>query len=155
MTGYSDPGYAASLAEFGVPRLLPKSGGWILERRIPGTSFTDAMGCYPLFCCKDWTGLGDDIESLQGQLVSLALVTDPFADIRPEKLAETFDVCIKFKEHYVTDLTKPLTSFVRKRTLRYARSALNDLSIEHCSNPADYLSEWVKLYKFLIESHQI
>ncbi len=43
--GYLHPGYAESLAEFGTPRLLPRSEGWALEREAPGFPFRDAMGC--------------------------------------------------------------------------------------------------------------
>ena len=56
-TGYAHPAYAESLAEFGVPRLLPRSGGWILERRIESFPDRDAAGCYPLFSCRDWSRL--------------------------------------------------------------------------------------------------
>lgn len=49
MTGYIHPGYAESLTEFGTPRELPRSKGWILKCQIPGFSDYDAMGCYPLF----------------------------------------------------------------------------------------------------------
>ena len=44
VTGYLHPGYARSLAEFGTPRELERSGGWLLERAIPGSSYFDAMG---------------------------------------------------------------------------------------------------------------
>ena len=60
VTGYMHPGHAASLAEFGTPRELPRSGGWLLERAIPGAAARDAMGAYPLFACRDWTSLRAD-----------------------------------------------------------------------------------------------
>jgi len=47
VTGYLHHSYADSLAEFGTPYLLPKSGGWILKRQIPGFTYSDGMGCYP------------------------------------------------------------------------------------------------------------
>ncbi|HSS29061.1 MAG TPA: hypothetical protein VLL50_14020, partial [Usitatibacter sp.] len=65
MLGYAHPGYAGSLAEFGTPRELPASGGWLLEREIPGGG-RDAMGCYPLLCCRDWRALREDLDSLEG-----------------------------------------------------------------------------------------
>ena len=37
VTGYMHPGYAESLAEFGTPRELQHSGGWLQERMIPGS----------------------------------------------------------------------------------------------------------------------
>ena len=85
--GFHHPAYAKSLAEFGHPRLLPNSGGWILERSIPGFPFRDAMGPYPLFCCERWDALPTDMSDLQSDLVSLALVTDPFGRWSPFQLA--------------------------------------------------------------------
>ena len=60
-TGYRHALYAASFAEFGRPRPLPRSGGWVLERDIPGTGQRDGMGLYPLFVCPDWNALPDDL----------------------------------------------------------------------------------------------
>ncbi len=53
MTGYLHRHYALSLAQSGTARELPGGGGWILERRIPGFPYCDAMGGYPLFACRD------------------------------------------------------------------------------------------------------
>ena len=69
MTGYLHPLYAESLAEFGAPRRLARCGGHLLARKIPGGDGHDAMGCYPLFCCPDWSGLRDDLEEARDQLV--------------------------------------------------------------------------------------
>src|SRR5690349_8434686 len=71
MTGYLHPAYAESLSEFGRPRLLPRSRGWILERPIPACPYFDAMGCYPLFTCHDWSELPGDLVDLGSELVSL------------------------------------------------------------------------------------
>ncbi len=155
MAIYSHPLYALSLAEFGTPRELPQCGGWFLERQIPGFPYRDGMGCYPIFTCQDWSNLGNDIHELEGKLVSMAIVTDPFGDYSLEALKELFDVCFLFKQHYVTDLVQPIESSVRKRYRKYACRALNDLSIEHCTKPDTYLSEWVQLYKCLINRHTI
>jgi hypothetical protein len=72
MTGYLHPGYAESLAEFGKPRPLPRCGGHLVAREIPNTDWMDAMGCYPLFYCRDWTRLREDLEGLCDRLVSEA-----------------------------------------------------------------------------------
>ena len=61
LTGYRHPLYAASLAEFGEPRELPSSGGWLLERTVPQFPDRDAMGCYPIFAASDWSGLSKDL----------------------------------------------------------------------------------------------
>src|SRR5438093_1510186 len=74
VTGYMHPRYARSHQEFGSPRELPRCRGWVLERPIPGFAYTDAMGCYPLFACQDWSQLHLDVEDLRNKLVSLVLV---------------------------------------------------------------------------------
>src|SRR5215510_12316622 len=113
MNGYAHADYAAALAEFGSPRLLPGCGGWILERPIPRTPYRDAMGCYPLFACPDWPRLRDDLETLGDDLVSLAVVADPFGEHDPAYLRTCFpDVVVPFKEHLVVDLARSPGTFV-------------------------------------------
>src|SRR5688500_13111911 len=80
LTGYLHPGYARSFQEFGMPRELPRCRGWILARSIPALPDLDAMGCYPIFACQDWSRLHLDVDDLQNHLVSLTVVTDPFGD---------------------------------------------------------------------------
>ena len=99
VTGYLHSKYAESLGEFGTPRKLPRCGGWILGRQIPGSPHHDAMGCYPLFVCQDWGQLQSDIEALDAEIVSLSLVTDPFGNYDEQLLGLCFpDVLIPFKE---------------------------------------------------------
>ena len=76
MFGYAAEEYARSLAEFGEPLALPKSGGWLLSRALPEGPGRDATGCYPLFCCADWNGLSDDLQSVPAEIVSVSLVAD-------------------------------------------------------------------------------
>src|SRR6476659_10067518 len=45
-SGYLHPAYAEALSEFGKPRLLPSSGGVVLQRHIRNSSSLDGMGCY-------------------------------------------------------------------------------------------------------------
>src|SRR5215813_2398166 len=114
LTGYLHPEYARSLAEFGTPRQLNASGSWILERSIPGTPDLDAMGCYPIFACANWSGLRADVENLPDSIVALAVVTDPFGVYDLALLSECFPHRVKpFKQHYVIDLSRELESFVR------------------------------------------
>ena len=89
-TGYSSRQYAQSLEEFGTVRHLPDCGGWLLESRIPDSGSFDGMGCYPLFCCEDWSALGNSLESLADNLVSVRIVTDPFADVSVPQLKAAF-----------------------------------------------------------------
>ena len=156
MTGYKHPGYASSLAEFGKPLELPKCGGWILKRDIPGTSYFDAMGCYPLFLCDDWAQLVVDIQNLMGHLISITLVTDPFGNYNLSMLEDCFQDMVKpFKQHYVVDLDLPILNFVSDHHRRNARKALQNVAVELCPEPLNYIDEWVYLYSQLIEKHQI
>ena len=70
--GYLHPAYAASLVEFGSPRELPGCGGWILERSIPHRTERDAMGCYPLFACREWQNLPRDLGEGGRDIVAMA-----------------------------------------------------------------------------------
>lgn len=156
MTGYLHPGYAESLAEFGVPYELPHSRGWILRRRIPDSNDHDAIGCYPLFTCRDWSQLHSDLDNLSGEFVSLALVASPFGNYDPENLKSCFpDVFVPFKEHFVVDLSLPRESFVRPHHRRNARKAFREFQIETCADPVNLLTDWVLLYGALTKRHTI
>ena len=81
VTGYLHPRYAESLSEFGEPLHLPKSGGWLLRRKVD-SNHADAMSAYPLFACMDWKSLKSDFDQFGKSLVSIVVVTDPFGDVR-------------------------------------------------------------------------
>lgn len=154
--GYLHPAYAESLSEFGAPRLLSRCGGWIIERQIPNSHHLDAMGCYPLFACQDWSRLHDDLESMGNSLVSLALVTDPLGEYDPASLKECFpEVVIPFKEHFVVDLSRAPDTFVHSHHQRNVRKAFRKVRVEQCKNPIDFLEDWTKLYRTLMERHAI
>ena len=155
LLGYAHPDYAFSLREFGEPRELPRCGGWILVRQIPGTPYKDGMGCYPMFACKDWTKLHEDFENVCYDLVSLAIVTDTFADVTPAYLEQYFDLVKPFKTHYVVELNHPLKNFVNKVHRKNARKSLEMMDIEVCCQPIQYLDEWIRLYDTLISRHKI
>lgn len=151
-TGYLHRDYAESLAEFGDPHLLPKSGSWIIKRKIPGFSAYDAMGCYPLFTCRDWSQLYADLENLEADLVSLALVADPLGRYDAAYLRRCFkDVVIPFKEHFVVDLGQPSSTVVSSHHRRCARRALRRVAIERCQDPTHFVSDWVKLYSEIVK----
>lgn len=153
--GYLSAAYAESLSEYGSPRRLPSSGGWVIERTIPGTEHRDAMGCYPLFTCEDWQGLPDDLEQLADQLISIAVVADPFGGYNPALLAQCFDLVTSFKPHFVTDLSRPVSSLVSKNHKRHVSKALRQVEVERCEPALAFLDEWVTLYAFLRERHGI
>jgi hypothetical protein len=154
MNGYSHPAYALSLAEFGKPRALPRSEGWLLERPIPTTPYRDAMGCYPLFACRDWSRLDQDLEELSDDLVSVAIVADPFGDHDAAQLRKSFSTLVTaYKEHLVTDLSQ--SSFIAPQHRRKARKALEQLDIQRVADPTLFGDEWIELYANLIQRHGI
>ncbi len=153
--GYRHPSYAAVFSDMATPRELPCSGGWILERSTPFLPFTDAMGCYPLFSCKQWSGLKKDLEALREDLVCISLVTDPFGDTSQEELQECFDKVVFYKDHYVTDLAEFPSTPPSKKTRRNLSKSLQSCDLEVCSEPLLYLDEWLHLYSELIERHEI
>lgn len=156
MSGYLDQAYAESLREFGTALALTKSGGWLLERRIPQTTSRDATGCYPLFACRNWSHLKADLEKIADDLISVCLVTDPFGEFDVEYLRECFPDLVKpFKQHFVVDLELSFESFVHPHHLRNARKALQQVDVECCLKPLAFLEDWVNLYQTLVERHQI
>lgn len=156
VTGYLHPAYAESLAEFGQPRLLPRCGGWILERPIAGSALRDGMGCYPLFACRDWQQLDADLEEIGSDLVSLALVTDPFGAYDESLLQSCFeDLVYPFKEHFIVDLSQLWTAHVSTHHRRYAQKALGVVGVETCHEPGTLLEDWLGLYSQLIKKHNV
>ena len=156
VTGYRHPDYARSLAEFGTPRLLPRSGGSVLERAIPGTSDRDATGCYPMFSCSDWAGLRADLDEWAPDLVCVSMVADPFGRYAPEELKDCFGSRVfPFKEHFVADLRQSPGRFVSKHHRYYARRALGSMTVERCARPADFADEWFGLYANVVERHRL
>ena len=134
---------------------LNGSEGWILERPIVGSPYRDAMGCYPIFVCTDWSQLEADLEQLGG-LVCLSLVTDPFGDYDRQILQQCFPHLVSsFKEHYIVDLNQAYEAFVVSHHRRNARKAFTKLTVEECTNPPDVLDDWFDLYRNLIERHGI
>lgn len=153
--GYLHAGYAESLAEFGMPRKLAHCGGWILQRQIFDWPEYDAMGCYPLFCCWDWSQLSKDLAELQQDVVTLTLVTDPFGDFNLSDLQHSFDLVKPFKQHFIADLSRPIDEIVSKHHRYYARKALKQIRIEISHNAMEWLDDWLILYGALIERHNI
>jgi hypothetical protein len=152
--GYQHPLYAESLSEFGRPRKLPLSGGWLLERSIAGTDYNDALGCYPLFTCSDWSKLEVDLEALRSEWLSVSLVADPFGDYEVEQLQRSFGVVLHFKDRFVVDCTTPLPNG-SKRHRYYARRAFRSVKVETCPEPWLHLDEWTELYAQLVRKRCI
>jgi hypothetical protein len=156
LTGYTSPSYVASLAEYGRPVRLPKSGGFLLERNIPGTFEHDAMGPYPLFCCREWSSLPADFANLKGRVVTVVLVTDPFGRFDPVSLAPAFSHgLVRYKDHSVIDLEVPLDQTACQHHRRNARKALLGLTVEKITDPVQFVDTWCGLYAELIARHEL
>lgn len=156
-TGYASPEYAQAFSGSGLPLHLKNANGWLLKRAIADGSYYDAMGCYPLFSCSDWRLLGEDLNSLYGDIISLFLVTDPFGNWDEALLSTIFTtICNPYKQHYVADLSIPATAFVTPHHQRNARKALSRLSVETVVSPdEECLNAWCKLYATLVTKHGI
>jgi len=147
--GYAHPGYAESLSEFGTPFYLQRSGGSILLRDIPHSDLQDAMGPYPLFACQNWGELRNDLDALEGKIVSLAMVPDPFGDYDEAYLRQCFpDVVIPFKKHFVVDFTTHYEAEISKGHRYKARKALRRVSVEvhQQKEHKDFSIIWDNLY---------
>jgi len=156
MTGYLHAGYAETLSEFGRPQTLSVSGGHLLVRKITNTSHEDAMGCYPLFCCQDWKRLPDDLETLRDEIVSIALVTDPFGNFDVEDLRRNFpDKMVHFKDHFVIDFSLEGSTKISGNHRRNLEKALREVIVERCEPDSTVLEDWVILYDVLIKRHKI
>lgn len=153
--GYLSAQYAASFAAFGESLALPASGGWLLRRRIAGSDLHDAMGLYPVFCCREWHAVADDLAALRGQLVSLVLVSDPLASVEEATLARGFDFVRAYKDSYVVQSGRAPAEFVSKSHRDQARRALRHVDVELCTNPLAWLDEWERLYAVLADRHAI
>ncbi len=156
VAGYAHPAYAHAVAGDGLPLPLSESGGWLIERAIPGMHLHDATGCYPIFACPRWAGLEADLSALPTRLIAVTLVTDPFGDHTPALLARSFpDRCVPYKEHHVTDLSQTDDAIISAHHRRNVRRATAAVAIEPCSAPDAFLDEWVSLYGNLARRHGI
>lgn len=154
--GYFNKKYAESFAEFAQPVRLEDSGGWLLQRTVPKSTDLDAMGCYPLFFCRNWNKLPEDLVERKEQWVSVAVVPDPFGDYDMTLLRKAFpDLVVPFKEHFIIDLEQITLGSLSKHHRYYALRALRDVSVAPAENPPDYLDDWTALYSNLAERHQI
>jgi hypothetical protein len=155
MTGYLHPLYPKSLSEFGKPVKLPQCGGWLIERHIPNSDLKDAMGCYPLFCCMDWTRLAADLERLKQRYVTISLVADPFAPATIVDLSRCFQLVQPFKKHLVIDLNPWIDRHINRHHRYYARRALKQIQVSLVNDPKTCLDDWVRLYQILVERHHL
>jgi hypothetical protein len=142
-----------SLTEFGRPRGLPCSGGWLLERTVPEYLDLDAIGCYPLFTANDWSTVGKDLVDIGSHLVSVALVADPFGEYLPQDLLASFDRVVAFKEHYVVDFSKAL--LISKHHKYHSQRAAAEMAVEAGPPSESFASEWSELYRCLVRRRRL
>jgi Acetyltransferase (GNAT) domain len=154
-SGYLHERYAQSFSEWAEPLHLSRADGWLLSRTIPGTASTDLIGCYPLFCCRDWKGLARDLDDLTPGYVSLALVADTFGRHSPDLLASTFDIVRGYKNHFIVEPNKLRDKLLPRKHRRNLSCALKSIDIEICPNPLRHLDEWCALYAHLCRRHSI
>ncbi len=154
-TGYLHPWYAQTLSAIGRSRALDASGSWFLERAIPGEELRDGVGCYPLFCCRNWSALADDISGLAGELVSFTIVTDPFGDFTRDDLGRAFDVIRPYKRHYVTNLGAASDIPRTRRHRRNTTAARRSIAVHRVADPEALGAEWVQLYASLVTRHRL
>lgn len=153
--GYLSREYALSFAEYGTPLELPTAGGWLIKRSIGNSGLSDAMGCYPLFCCKSWAHVGFDLAALGQEIVSVVLVTDPLSDVSDLLLLTHFDKVHLYKNHFVIDTQQPMARFIHKSHRAQAMRALRHVQVERCTQPADYIDDWERLFAILCRRHAI
>jgi hypothetical protein len=154
-TGYASRNYAYSLAEFGEPIHLPRCDGYLLKRKIPGTPYFDAIGSYPLFFCRDWSQLCNDLGDLPQEIISASFVADPFGHYSPMDLEDCLEVVNPFKVHYIVDLEKPMEAIGSKHHRKAARQSLENIRVEICSKPAEFAEKWTEIYQTLALRHNI
>lgn len=154
--GYQHPSYALSMATYGEPFRLPRSGGWLLKRPISTTVYHDAMGCYPIFSCLDWQQLSSDLVDLDQSIVALSLVADPFGNHDEALLRRCFpDLMRPWKAHFVVDLTDSPLDVISKHHRRNVKKAQGLVEVEVCKWPLQHLDDWTVLYQELISRYQI
>ena len=155
MTGYLHPLYAQSLSEFGTPVELPQCGGWFLERPIPDSDLKDAMGCYPLFCCTDWSKLPADVQEVKDKYVTISMVADPFAPITNLDFLRFLQLVRPFKKHFVIDVSDLGDQHINRHHRYYAERALKKIQVTLADNPKACLDDWLRLYAILVERHRL
>lgn len=156
VSGYAHPAYAAAVAETGRVRALPRSGGSVVVRDIGTSGLRDATGPYPIFSCVDWAHLPDDLSRLSDELVSVAMVTDPFGAWTEEHLRGAFpDRLLRFKEHFVVRLGADPLGHVHPHHRRNIRLGRREVEVDVVSDLEGFALEWKELYGGLVAHHEI
>lgn len=151
--GFTSRSFAESYTHEGEVLEMPASGSWVVRRTIPGNPrLHDAIGLYPLMCCRHWDRLGDDLEHLRDiGIVSVTAVLDPFApNLSSELLNDLFpDLLVKYKKHLVVNLAMYDMATLGKHHRRNLRVAIRDCAVRVGDPMTDDADEWLTLYEGL------
>jgi hypothetical protein len=155
-SGYGHPGYALAVADTGMARPLPRSGGSVIVRDIGTSGRRDAIGPYPIFSCADWASLHQDLSELCGDLVAVSMVTDPFGAWTDEVLRRCFpDVLLRFKDHFVVRLGGDPLSHVHAHHRRNIAQGRRNVQVAVVDDLPAFAEEWQALYGHLMQRHRI
>ena len=123
---------------------LPHSIGGVLRQGIDALPYFDAVGCYSLLDCAKWKAFADGFTSLATNVVSMAIVADPFGDDTPEPRAQRFpDRAIPFKEHYVVNPARTWRMAISTHPRRNIRMVEKAVPVETTS--ANAALPWLAL----------
>jgi len=154
--GYGTRAYAEALC-LGEVLELPGAGGCLIARHVPGDAAAeDLMGPYPLFVCKDWSRMPEDLDRLPKSYATATLVTDPFSPLGPRELEDLgWDHFARLKEHYVVDLTRQPGIKLSRHHRRKVRAATRQVDVQYLDRPLLVLEDWLALYQNLVRRHAI
>ena len=156
LSGYGHPAYALAAAGKGVALQLPRSRGSVIVRDIGMSGRRDAIGPYPIFSCDDWAGLHKDLSDLSSDLVTVGMVTDPFGAWSNEVLQRCFpDVLVRFKEHFVVQLSADPLSHVHAHHRRNIALGRRNVEVAVVDDVPAFTEEWQALYGHLVQRHRI
>jgi hypothetical protein len=96
----------------------------------------------------------NDLDSMQGSVVSVTAVLDPLATPGRDDCERAFcDLYRPFKRHYLVDLSVDQDSQRSRHHRRSVRRALRDVEVERAEDPRAYALEWVDLYQNLMREY--
>lgn len=146
--GYAHPAYVESLRHLGEPVRLDACGGWLLRRPIPEANLSDCIGPYPLFTCREWNRLSEDLATLrQSGAVSAVVVPDPFGEYSHSLLESVFDVVRSVKRRWIVHLDDGYEDRISEHHRRCALRGSAHITIERCADPARDGEEWSRCYE--------
>lgn len=151
-TGYGGRRYVETVAPPERIVEVPRCGGLLVRRPIPGSDRHDVANAYPLFRCADVGRLADDVASLDAGPVSVTLVIDPLLRADPTDLLRGFEVVREFKQHFVVRFASFAPSRHHRRD---ARRALRHVEVICAGDVEPWADDWLRLYRRLGRRHTL